>query len=474
MCSVNFCPTRSVVRAIWGVVIAAIGLSSPVSQAGDTQPAALREALRARDAIKTARFDYVERFLQGKEPHNRFATWRGAGSDYIQIDHGDERGIVSKVRGRPDEPVRQPDFSLVTDGQSWRRNEAAADVRVVPWEDWSLPDFRTLGIDPTGTTDLQFDKRVAKSGGTIDYREEQEGGLWRVTADESSGAQFVWWIDPERGWNVVRTRSSVNGEIWYEQRISVKNMEGVWFPERVQRFSGRAENGELIQELQVLRAEINRPEHPQRFTPNDIGLESGMVIIERKAGLLDVWDGEKRMGQVEYYNKVYAGEIQPGPTVVRTGKRAEIMAELAELNRDATGTGESAPAALPTATVPAATQPVAPLELAEWEAYTLSFIRRHELDAGQAERALAILRDCQDGARALVLRRAALAAPSYGPDARSARDRAHAAEQRTVIEQRLESIFRKELVPRLDATLTSRQRERAGQEPENSTKPRTP
>ncbi len=443
--------------AAQSLIVAVVGLATISLCSADPQSPALREAIRGRGIIATARFDYVERFLPGDAPVCRFVTWRGAGSDYIQVDHGDEDGVVSKIRGRPDDPIRQPDFSLVTEGQSWRRNEAATEVAVVPWEEWRLPDLRTLGIDPTGSKDLQFEERVVKTGATVAYREEKDGDLWRVTADASDGkSQYVWWIDPSRGWNVVRMRAIGEGDVWYEHRITLKRMDGVWFPRRIQRFHGPAEDGNVIYDLEILRAEINRPEHPKRFTPNDIGVEPGMVIANRKTGITDVWDGEKPLDQVEFTSRLARGELQLGPTLARLGKRAEIRGERAEQRRPpaAATAADQVSAATPTV----GTQPATPVELAEWERYTVSFIRRYELDAGQSERALAILRDCQESARALVLRRAVLGAPARS---QSANDQARTAEQRAAVDRRIEGVFREELVPRLEALLTTAQRQRA-------------
>lgn len=446
----------------WHASLCAIACGAASALAGEGLSPALEKALRSRERIATAQFDYVERFITGDHPINRFVTWRCAGPDYIQVDHGDERGTVARVRDRPDEAVRQPDLALVVDGQSWRRNEADGDVRVVPWEQWSLPDFRTVGIDPTGSKDLQFAKRIAMKGGAITYREEREGGLVLVTAETSLDSQFRWWIDPERDWNIVRTQTLVDGELWYEQRITLEKMEGIWFPQRIQCFSGQAEDGALTYDLQIFRVEINRPEHPRRFGPNDIGVEPGMLIADGRRGLAEIWDGQKPVSQVEFFNRVSAGEVQLGPTVLRLGKRAEIAAEMAERRNPAEHARATTwPAFDPTPTTLPATQASAAIDLADWEKYTLDFIRKHELDAGQAERALAILRDCQDAARALVLRRAALAAPRSVPGPQGGRDGPRAEEQRAVIDRRIDRIFRDELAPRLDSLLTSRQREKS-------------
>jgi hypothetical protein len=83
-------------------------------------------------------------------------------------------------------------------------------------------------------------------------------------------------------------------------------------------------------------------------------------------------------------------------------------------------------------------------------------IRRHELDAGQTERALAILQDCRDLANAALRRIECDPRESGGAAAASA-----AAERERRGRDEVQRIFERRLAPRLEALLTSAQRERA-------------
>lgn len=414
----------------------------PADSAGG-KPHALLMAQRAREAIRTSRLEILTREYPVTGGAAAFRTWRSAGSDVLQIDRGDERGVLMRSRAGPEFDVRALRYQCAMGDEVWLRTEDDDDVFVVSRDQpqFLLLDLRCLGLDPTTFDNLTFEQNAAKTGLTLSWSQAPDGGLVKVTTSAQDGGFMQWWIDPARDWSVVRTRVGMGAEVWYESVVTLQKADGVWFPSRVQVFLGGSDPSEVVAEIEVLAAEFNRPEHPQRFTPEDIGVETGMLLHWRDESR--VWDGEKPVTTEEYFERRRRGEIQPGPTVLRSFARHRVQAEKLEQ-------ASSAPA-----TAPATTRP-APRELSEWEAYVVAFIRRHDLDAGQTERAIAILRDCQDLAGNALRRIEFESGEATGPGARAAAE-ARARRAREEVQR----IFERRLVPRLEALLTSAQRERA-------------
>lgn len=434
------------------------------------KPQAFRyaEEARASHRLRTGRLEMVEHIDLPNIKSTRFRTWKCAGDDVIVVDHGDEEGVAQRdaETGLPStHDYPGPMSFLVQGGRIWWHDEDSPLARNLPRERrdfFNLWDFRRLGLDP-GTPGESIEARAAAHGVAREYSEGWDGKLAWVKSESASGST-TWWIDPERDWNVVRSATEVLGKHVVDVRYTLGEIDGVWFPVRVEHYDLDVDPAAPTRITEVVAAEFNRPDHPQRFTPADVGIEVGTQInyldpdprvqMENSGW----WDGHSVISFSEYVRRLDSGELVRGPTVARAIARL----------RERAAARAAAAAAVSTQPTTSTTQPASFDPLGQWERYTLSFIERHGLDDGQRERALAILRDCRDmGNVHLVRARERIArweerrrqmAESRSPNA--AESDALERERRQIADP-LDRIFEERLKPRLDALLTTGQRKAA-------------
>lgn len=107
----------------------------------------------------------------------------------------------------------------------------------------------------------------------------------------------------------------------------------------------------------------------------------------------------------------------------------------------------------------------------QWEAYVRDFIQRYQLDEGQAQRAQAILKDCQEAANRVIQKRKPelerldrqLLELGQSSDADKLKELAELNQRRTKLFEPVNEIFEKQLKPRLDRLPTRAQRQAAEQ-----------
>ncbi|MBK8913295.1 MAG: hypothetical protein IPM64_01620 [Phycisphaerales bacterium] len=203
----------------------------------------------------------------------------------------------------------------------------------------NLVDFRKLGIAPTGVDDDWLADVERHGLPRPVWSQSSEGALVRVTARLAGHGAFDWWIDPARDHGVVRTRVELQGRIIGEREFSLKQVDGVWFPSRVEFYrygdgGTRADGPSRV--IEFLGVEWNRPEHPREFRPDDIGVEPGARISAQDPGASSgTWNGAQVVDPMEFLLDVRAGRAHWGPTVA-----SELMARGAVLQM-ATVQGES-------------------------------------------------------------------------------------------------------------------------------------
>ncbi|MFQ5422817.1 MAG: hypothetical protein ACE5F9_02430 [Phycisphaerae bacterium] len=322
-------------------------------------------------------------------------------------------------------------------------------------------------------------KNGLQKNGTVTYDETVEAGLHIVTATartaDGHAIEYVWWLDPQRGWSPVRTEFRLDGEWIKQARIKVKNFDGVWFPTTILRFAKWHANGHNPSSDIVIDSVRMDDSLADSFGPADIGVEVGTNITyadthSRKAHWL-MWDGTRGIDPMEFARKLAAGELKRGPNFMRAIGRAEETS------------GHQPPRA-PTAgrAKELSAEAVVQIVSDEWDRYVRQFIARHGLSATQTESAMAVLTDCRREAeryvaahkkdfatlglpsdrrrspkRAEQLRRLqkyyAIKPPPAGrasdPKREDARRRLYAP---------IHAIFEHRLKPRLDALLTAEQR----------------
>jgi hypothetical protein len=422
---------------------------------GQSRPRALEELERQRARLRTATVEFSaqkHRFFDWP----MFYTGRSANQDEILMLRGDADGVFRRRGGKVDPRQGLPRCTLHRGGETWIYESDGATARLE--EECRLsehnPRLRTLGVSYMNSRadlhDTLWRDNVAQPSARR-YRERQENGLHVVTAITDYG-EVTWWIDPQRDWSPVRVTLEQDGEVVSEGRCTLKRFDGVWFPETTLFFSKGFEDGrEPIETVKVHSARFNAPDHPKRFTARDIGVEAGMMVEKVKADKsIEVltFDGTTAVTEEEFARRLVAGEIQYGPTFLRT------MAQ--EDAREVRESGPDLPTGKVTATIRQAIE-------SEWETYTRQFIVRYELDDLQTQRAILILRQCQALGRAHFSRRKPeierldleLAKLRAGLDEKK---REELMRRRGELTKPIERVFQEQLKPRLNRLPTRAQR----------------
>lgn len=420
------------------------------SQSSD-KPEALIQAELARDAIKTARIDWSGQFLfEGGEAGQRthFYTWRCAGRTCTQELCGDDEGVY--MRGEGQQPLaakfQNPEFVLTKDGRVWNHEGRSPIARV--WDDrdrFKLLDFRALGLNPSSLY-RDFSGMLASAQVVPDYTCVVEvDGVYRVTAHTPAPhGDFVWWIDADREWNVVRTRViNEDGVVNSESEYELAQFDGRWFPRVIRQYRGAARDGDLFWRFIIIGAEFNRPDHPKELTPASIGIEPGMqleYINLTEPCLSPCWDGSSIAPLSDFLARVRRGEATFGPTLLRERARAAAHWERTVAAQTAAAKGSVAWKNFESA----------------WERYTREFIERYKLTGEQSQHAWTMCRECQNQAREYAERHR----EGFDKLDREPTDRL-----RTELLSPIDTIFEKRLKPRLNDIPTSAQRNAAVQAP---------
>jgi hypothetical protein len=452
---------------------------SVTSFAGTERPPALAAAFAARDRalLRTARIEYAEQSIvtnadgQRIERPVHYYTWQCARDAYVSVDQGDEEGVVMRdTDGRPrnDLPYHGPMHYLIKDGEIWRHVEQAlwadifADRRA---DSLRLHDLRRLGLDPV-TFGQDIEAGCREYGlPAPEYQTTIEHGLHVVTTTIGPG-QIRWWIDPERGWNVVRTASISSGLETASMRFMVVETDGVWFPQGFEYVRLAADGREFTTVYTLLSTEFNRPDHPQELTPADIGVEPGMSLnYQDRSDIAEaVWDGHTRITGEEYIARVKDGSFKRGPTVEHELARWMQARERNPQPATNPSAEDAGPATRPAS---AAVREASKSFESEWEAYTRRFIKEYRLDAEQARKAWRICRNCEGLGRAYVQEhRAEFDEWQTRKDALAAAAADEQAKQKDTVDRRradllapVQRIFEERLKPDLDKLPNDRQRE---------------
>lgn len=426
---------------------------------GTDKPEALRRAEEARSAVSlhTLRVDYSRMAHEpdGSVPHTRLFTARAAGDSLVLHDYGDEDGVFVRGPDGQSAPITYngPAHFLLQDDSIWRHVDRATYGDVFRSDDasrFNMFDPRRLGLSPADDY-VDFDARAKALGYEVSYSERVEGDHHVVTARFEGGA-VTWWIDPQRDWGVTKTESFVGERKIGETRYELADCDGIWFPVRVETYRLGAGDTEPSSILKVQRAEFNRSEHPLDFSPNNIGLESGMSVgFQDGTGRQEMkWTGDRLVPVDEYVELLRRGDVTLGDTYAREIARSEAADDrrlrlVAAAARQVVGV-TSRPASSPAAV------------LTDWEKYTLRFCDAYRLDDEQRQRALTHLRECQRRAGRLLARHGdELAAIERGlAELRSAGDLAKSGARRAELDKALarvlaplEAIFTEQLKPLL-------------------------
>lgn len=417
-------------------------------------PDALRRAQAGRSAetLKTARIEYsVAKQVEGSQaPATRFYSWRCAGPDYLNVNHGREDGVVH-VDANGDESeitFRGPISALFQSEQVWEHTEDCPEASV--WtrsrrDRFGLMDLRTIGLNP-GSDYEDLERLRAQLGNPpFKYSERVEGPLVVVTCLDISGWKFEWWIDPQRDWSIVRNATSnPEGKQLGETRFELEVFDGIWFPRKIEFFRMGAGESTPGVTIETICAEFNRADHPLELRKSDIGIEVGTRIAyeetDQKGGY---WDGNSILPAETFHNKVSNGELTSGPNRQRVIRRLQAKAALDRIQYSAQSrVGNNS------ASKPAITE-------SEWERFTREFISVYSLNDEQSQKAIAICNECQALARSYLDRKRSELEALEKEKAVLAKQQ-NSKDRQVTIDQRLkrlntpiQEIFEKEHRPRL-------------------------
>lgn len=445
------------------------------------RPQELTAAAEARNKalLRTARIEYAERSIvvqpDGRRVERplRYYTWRCADDAYVSVDHGDEEGVVMRdLEGRPrdDLPYHGAQQYLVKNDEVWLHVEQspAADIFGNQRSDFfRLHDLRRLGLDPVAFGhDIEAECREHGLPAP-EYETTIEDGLYVVTTAIGPG-QIRWWIDPDRGWSVVRSAVSRDGQETSSTHFSLSQTEGVWFPQEIEHTRHTASGHTLTTVITILSTEFNRPEHPQELTPADIGVEPGMTLNyqDRDDVTQSVWDGQRPISPEEYTAALKDGSLKRGPTVER-----ELARWLEEHQGRTQPQGTTKPSGgdAGATTRPARFGSVEDIAMfaSEWEAYTRRFIMKHRLKPDQARKAWQVCRDCESRGRSYIEAQRSdlddwqrrLEASRHVSAEEWEKQQGALDRRRTELVAPLQRIFEQRLKPELDKLPTPSQRE---------------
>lgn len=453
-----------------GVVFIGSIIALTVTSFAQQLPDTLQHAIASRTAIKTVDIEWsvvreagalagIERYYRTRVAKNcdrleiqlgdfegRLPVARGGRLDFV--DAGHRRVLIHEDGSATDFSIGDPYFTELDKSHADETfsSEYRADIRALGMglryrsED-GLNEAIWSGVDKNYT------------GEPIRYREERKGDLIAVTADFKTKQRLVWSVNPDRDWSIERiVFIDSDNAAALETIVNLKQFGKVWFPESVEYWS----HGEQGTVIRVNNATFNNPDQPERFGPNDLGVEPGMRVaaIGRFVSLDPVWDGQRAVPRHEWEELVRKGEKESGPTVRRSLETANdgVDVPVEMLRKAYTLKG------------------VVDMPLSAWRKYTERVIWAYELDDEQRQRAMLVLSDCETQARKTYTGRveqfAALEERLKEAKRHITGDGADAIWEKLDSDVRAEigfltQIFNNELVPRLHRIPTRAQREAA-------------
>lgn len=312
----------------------------------------------------------------------RYHSTQFTAGEQLITDRGDSEGVLIRRDDGSPHPLSgsEPYFWLFDGTRQWERRSNSIRAEVQLSEPFMV-DIRSIGFG----TDVPRDVSNRPGFGILPRDDDlsavvRPDGLIEVSRwGQSRGSRIKWTIDPERNWNPVDVTYEVGKEIRQNCRVELAEFDGGWFVRRCEYFDAEYAGGkEPLYVMEVSAAEFNRPDHPRRFTPADIGVEEGMQVdayadtqarYEERVTKLG-WHQNNLIGRDELREGLRTGLIKPSPTLERNVDRAL-----------ANGIPQSY------------------IENA-WRSYTHQFIVGYDLDKDQSQKAMSILRDCEERAAA--------------------------------------------------------------------------
>lgn len=345
---------------------------------GQGIPAELEAALAARESLSTGRL-HIRTAAHQQPEWSRVTQVEFSGASQILTFESrteDKQGAPRTVR------------CLFQGEESWIVRDGKGKSANASRNDKNRPhafDYRMLGM----SFELPFDDGLARfrlglgAGGEFEVHRWEEGSrvTWRIGEYTQQ-----WYLKESAEWQPVRVNVQKNGAVIAECRSQYVQVDGVWFPRRVEYYLHDDDTGGLAlrNSYEIERVELNRPELRRCFSPADLGIQPGCTVFwedERGAEDIRIWNGTALVTQELFAEQRARGQI----------------AETLRGNFQPAGESSSSrPAAdsMP-ASVARWLSLRSPDVTSRWERYTREFQRRFRLSEEKGEAAFRILHDCQ-------------------------------------------------------------------------------
>ena len=461
-------PAIGICVAVLGcALVAASGQDRPPGE-GVRPPAAMRAFEQARRAIASGRIEWT--VTQARHPDRtvNLVSRYARNGDVIYENRGDDDGWTIFNAETGEGFRKYPQLYMINADGTWHFEETTPSCAWYPkaWEQQQehdlhlshVRDARAIGVAPFSNS-LEYRRGLAALWPSLDdpierWSEQQNGDYVIVNAYHRSGAVRTWYIAADRGWNAERITLEFRGHPIFEVQCSLAQFGDVWFPAEA-RYYWRGEPADCVT---VTKASFNSADDPERFTPADLGLEPGSGIHEAGAGTRVgpdnlTWTGQGIVKSGEWREGVKSGKWAWGPIhrrIQESGFESPYETPAEAQARRLQRRGRQ-------------TRHYLERHAFLWEEYVRSFVKRHEFDRDQREKANLILLECQRQAHEFMQRRRnelteiiskLLDASASGQSEQAARLRERLQEGLRPID----AIFEQSLKPRLEKLPTRAQR----------------
>ncbi len=339
-----------------------------------------------------------------------------AGDDVIEFDYGGPDGRTA-IDGNTGQILYQPSRRLIRSDYVAQYQLPDPFVTVLPGGAIAaeLPSVRLVGLFPTDGNEYRrkggleeiFLTYPAQDDSAGRYAERTEGNLVEVALKLESGTQVYWWIDPQRGHNVVRSELLEPGRVPRYAVCELVQFGDIWYPAQVQYFAGA--RTDPLKTVGLHSAALNEPDLPERLTLKELDIEPGLVVSDCTRPVHDPlrsgsWSGEEVVTATEWDERVRRGEVDYGPigkanlAAVEYDETGKLPAEPIEL------TPELARIAPHHMVLVLATRPASRPAEHPWTLYTREIIRIAQLDHEQTQKAWLICKDARERGDAVAAR----------------------------------------------------------------------
>jgi len=271
------------------------------------KPEALKRMEQSRQALTAARFEW-SRIDQPKNPSEKprelFQTTRFSGADQLEIHHGDSDGVMYPDKIGEDLSCSERRL-LVKDGEQWFHGEDTSSVSIVTNSERFHPmfDIRTLGMVPIMSGQKNVTQYLPDVPET--YEETTEGTIHHVTARFREGLAISWDIDASKDYSPLKCVSTYYGSVFRSVDCQYEQLEGIWFPVQTTFYNEGVELSRIL----INDASFNTEDDARELTPHDLGIFPGMSVGRETDPSYRMWDGEKGIPPMDYFNAVKAGKI---------------------------------------------------------------------------------------------------------------------------------------------------------------------